>query len=1069
MNKEKYSGKLRSYDSEFKYYFRGNGFTLYTNDFDTFYVSENDYLAIKNRIKCIEDNFGYWSTLDFNEYKKLIKEMLLLPESLLTDKILKGPLKKTILPHISEFSTIEDENRNSINFYNSFLMRNGYPFLHYSDFKGEPLYFLFQKFEVDDRFEYLQANYNGDINDVRVKEKENIISFPFTDYKTNNSLSYFYINFYSNNLPITNYEMSLFNQIKEDFNNKDYMSILSSNIKCGREFKYNLSYYIYYKCYDLIQNFSIYKNRYDKLEMYDYPKLDYKIISNNTTTYFKDESTRYVGLLFDMYCFEKVYSINKSENRNYKYIENFELETFYLPKNQIENLKFVFKSVQKIFRNFNKPIIAENFIKMMGLPYYALLYCEYFNFLDGSEDDFISLFNFKDISDNYLRNDSYITNTGSDAKDKSFNIALFSRYMVTNGVYITSFNRFMNYSIEDDRIYILFDKSKIKDEFIKIIDGDCSYINSLVDISSNKYKTHEKPSIIKILSQLFEVLSDEKNNVDIINNPDLLTKDKDYSLIEKKCILNNVNHKIKDLFSYLNEGVHLKNCLIQFDFTIQERNIFSHHFNEVINSYGHKVIANIKKKLNKKVKNKFLINSLTFKTNDKEIEFFFSKNFYIFKIGKNYYIDEVINNYLSSIDDKEKESFSEYKNNIGKIKIYRHVKNSPLFYLINYLGFTNDYVYKKYLVFLFKNHVFSNHKGDYIYDNLMKFYSEVELLTSFIKLENDHYKQLDSTDIKNIFEFDYINNYLFNNNDCILYYDYKEFKKERFYIARGRIFNAFSVDMKRFYFDIDDKKLIKKVFEYVINSKDKILSKEEFILNLGLPSYFYSYLFNIDLYKLNSEQFIKLFTFDKIPNEKFKVLIGEDVCFRLNGCQNYLLYERRTTQYNFLSKGVLFKSNRYKPLTYLLNKEVLNYDDVITENLIDTINERIFTIDIKNENIIKEFKNSNPELYFKFINFIQDKDNIFLSKYNQVLLHDFITITLDEDKDMYLNIISSILSKNNSQDDLINGVNKYLPENFKIKKTVKKIETYEEIILFIVDILIKYIVKFGKHNLAIYY
>lgn len=1068
MKKERYSGKLRSYDSEFKYYFRGNGFTLYTNDFDTFYVSENDYLAIKNRIKCIEENFDYWSNLDFNEYKKLLKETLLLPDSLLTDKILQGPLKKTILSHISETTSIKDENKNSINFYNSFLMRNGYPFLHYLDFSGEPLYFLFQKSEVDDRFESLQANYDGSINNVHVKEKEDIISFPFTEYKTNNSLSYFYINFYSNNLPITNLELFLFNQIEENFNNKDYMSILSS-IKYGREFKYNLSYYIYYKCYDLIQNFSVYKNRYDKLEMYDYPKLDYKTISNNTTSFFKDASTRYVGLLFDMYCFDKVYSSNKGENKNYKYIERFDLETFYLPTNQIENLKFVFNSVQKIFRNFNKPVIAENFIKMMGLPYYALFYCEYFNFLDGSEDDFISLFNFKDISDDYLRNDSYITNTGSDAKDKNFNIVLFSRYMITNGVYITSFNRFMNYSINDDRIYILFDKDKINDNFIKIIDGDCSYINSLVDINSNKYKSHDKPSIVKILSQLIEVLSDEKNYVDIINNPDLLAKDKDYSLIEKKCIQNNVNHKIKDLFSYLNEGVHLQNCLLQLDFTIQERNIFSYHFNEVINSYGHKAIANIKKKLNKKDKNDFLINSLTFKNNDKEIKFFFSKNFYIFKIGKNYYIDEVINNYLSSIDEKEKESFCEYKNNISKIKIYKYIKNSPLFYLINHFGFSNDYVYKKYLVLLFKNHVLSSYKSDYIYDNLMKFYSEFDILTPFIKLENDQYKDLASIDIKNIFEFDYINNYLYKNNDCILYYDYKEFKKERYYIARGRIFNAFSLDMKNFYFDIDDKELIKKVFEYVTNSKDKIMSKEEFILYLGLPSYFYTYLMNIDLFKLDSNQFIKLFTFDKVLSDKFKLLVGEDTCFRLNGNQNFLLYERRTTQHVFLDKGILLKSNRYKPLTYLLNKEVLNYDDVITENLIEAINERILTIDVKNENIIHEFKNSNPELDFKFINFIQDKDNLFLSKYNQILLHNFITVTMDEDKDMYLNIISSILSKNNSQNDLIKVINKYLPEKLKLNIDNKKIETYEEIILFILDILIKYIVKFGKHNLAIYY
>lgn len=1066
MKKERYTGKLRSYDNQFKYYFRGNGFTLYTNDFDTFYLSENDYIALKNRIECIEKYREFFTYLDYTNTNRAFKEMLLLPESLLTDDILSGPLEKTLLSHISSFPSLNYNNKNSINFYNSFLMKNGFPFFYFLDLDGRTSYLLWQRNEPEEMFNFINMDFDENTGKMNVIEKEEITSFPFNEYKTTDSLSYFYINFYPNIIPITSFDLSLFNKIKDDFNNKDYLSIFSNKIKGGKQIKEYINTYIYSKCCDLTENFAVYKNRYDKLETYEYPKLEFKTITNNTTTYFKDESTRYVGLLFDMYCFDKVYSFNKDEN--YKYIERYDLETFYIPSNQIENLKFAFKSVQRIFRNFNKPVIAENFIKMIGLPYYALFYCQYFNFLDGSEDDFIKLFNYKDIEDDYLRSDCYIFSTGFDAKDESFDIVLFSRYMLSNGVYITCFNNNLCCPGDDSQVYILFNKNRIKDDFIKLVDGDFKYINTLVDVDC-KHNKENKPTLEDLFSQLVEALSSNDNNVDVLSDPSIFTNTKDYSLIKKKSVLENTNHKIKDLFSFLNEGVYLKNALNQIDFTVQERNIFSNYFDEIMKTYSEKTIVNIKKKLKKKEKNDLLINSLTFQTEDKEIKFFFSKKFYIFKIGKNYYVDEIINNYLSKIDEKEKESFTEYINNKNKIKVYKHFKNNSLFYLIDYLGFSNDYVYKKYLVFLFKNYALSSFKGDYIYDNLTKFYSEVELLTPFIKLENEQYNNLDSTDIKNIFEFDYISNYLFNNNDCILYYDYKEFKKERFYIARGRIFNAFSVDMKTFYFDKDDKDLIKKAFEYVIASNGKIKSKEEFILSLGLPSYFYSYLMKYDLSKLSSDEFIKLLRFDKVLAYKFKKIAGEDICFRLNGIQNYLIYEKRNTQYDFLTKGILLKSNRNKPLTYLLDKGNLNYDDIIVDSLIETLNERILTIDIKNKNIINEFKNLNPELYFKFINFIQDKDNLYLTKYNQVLLHDFVTLTLNEDKDMYLNIISSLLSKKHNQDNIIIVINKYLPNKFKINEDNKKIETYEEIILFIIDMIIKYIVKNEKHNLYICY
>ena len=491
-------------DSKYKLIAIGNHYIFFSDDLKKFYISYKHRSSILSRVNLFKRE--YLSTFNSTpkKYHSLIlKEVLGFPEIMYDmddfniDKVLSSIVfdSNLVATSIDILPTVKDMSKNVDNLITSnLLIKNGIYINSFESFINN----YFDELAITIIDENLNAKYR------RLFEEPEFIYY------------YFYPHVYP--LSIDEYKMIIssidnFYHCRYKFGMSDIQdNSLTHNIDMM------FTNFTKYLIYDVLQNskFSTYLNYYPSYS---------RLCCNSFIGY----SNKKYGVLFDMNFNDTYYS------KNYDTLSLKKDETIYfLDVKDFKRIKETYNYVKKIFNVNNYPYISSVFLKMMGLPYVSLKYAKYFDFKNGTADEFIDLFNtYKSCI-----SITTIPSISSSGADISSNNIIDCRNFVTNGFYFSSYDEILTYY--DCDFYFLFNYKKLNSNLKKLINGD--------------YKSYHGSIFLDNEIEHFLNESDAPNLVSNILNAHFQSND----LFIKNHLVGSSNTKIKEFFEYLNEGFSSK-------------------------------------------------------------------------------------------------------------------------------------------------------------------------------------------------------------------------------------------------------------------------------------------------------------------------------------------------------------------------------------------------------------------------------------------------------------------------------------------------------------------------------
>lgn len=622
-------------DSKYKLIVIGNHYIFFSDDLKKFYISYEHRSSILSRINLFKTEYLSTFKSTPKKYQPLIlKEVLGFPEIMYDmddfdiDEVLASIVfdSHLVSTNIDILPTVKDMSKYVDNLLvSNLLVKNGIYINSFESFINN----YFDELAITIIDENLNTKYK------RLFEEPEFIYY------------YFYPHVYP--LSVDEYKMIIL--AINDFYHSRYK--FGINEKQGNSLTHNidvmLTNFTRFLLYDVLQSskFSIYLNYYPS----------YSHLCNKS---FNGYSLKKYGVLFDMRFKETYYSRNNDDLA----LKN-DLTSYYLYKEDFNRIKGVYNCVKKIFTVNNYPFIASVFLKMMGLPYVSLKYAKYFDFKNGTADEFIKSFNLY-VSNSSL--DTTIPSISSNGADISLsNTIIDCRNFISNGFYFSSYDEILMYY--DCDFYFLFNYKKLNSNLKKLVNGD--------------YKSYHGSIFLDNEIEQFLNESDAPNLVSNILNAHFQSND----LFIKNHLVGSTNVKIKEFFEYLNEGfsskqsfykLNIKNEITyevfiqiifkQFEpFIIRKGAINQDDFNyepiiKFDNGYSLKVNFDDTIDVYSNDKKSFTLTASSLLENDNPILSSLYKNYPDFK---NSFTSIIDSSYLNSSSDLIKQNFSLFKDIIS--------------------------------------------------------------------------------------------------------------------------------------------------------------------------------------------------------------------------------------------------------------------------------------------------------------------------------------------------------------------------------------------------------------------
>lgn len=592
--------------SKYNLYLVGEKYVLFTDDRKTFYVSSKDYKSLTNRITVLKTYFPFVLTPDFplQSKEEFLNDLLGLPAT-----FLKKINLQNFNPDILNLFIKEDKD------------------LIYDEKRLFDEVFEDKKLAKNSYISNILMEHGIFISDIEsvlmtdTYEKPAIILQEFIDKKyldILNDIDYQYFHFYSENIPfhIETYK-NIISKLKNIDINQKLIWISNNSEELTGETDSMIIYTLKSIYYDIL------KNEDPSITIGDDNFTAVSNVKNLSsipcTGLFLDLFK--IGRNFDMYGIDKYYDLKDD-----RYILNYNKTSFYFSIKDKESIKQTYEYVHKIYEHGEFDYISINYIKMMGLPYEAYKVAKYFDFENGTSEDFISLFDFINIEYRNYNNFSlpYFSDDGYDVDNSDpylYNAIEKFRYLLrNNNLFITSVENII--SSLPKGFFLMFDYDSLPKFLKPYIDGEYKlFLN--VNVSN---KVNEFINSLTAMNEIAKLNS--KNDIDVI---DFFKKDNAGNMNDfmQLHVEGNINLKVKEFFSYLKEG---DSTILAFNKLNVDNEIGYRKFITCVFTAFYKAISD-NLHIEKNIYNDNLfINDINVHIDD-----------YIFHLGRNFYVAEYKN------------------------------------------------------------------------------------------------------------------------------------------------------------------------------------------------------------------------------------------------------------------------------------------------------------------------------------------------------------------------------------------------------------------------------------------